>query len=154
MATIKAKIAFKETLKNGGNIKEAMIKAKYAPTTVKNSENLTNSKGWLQLVEEKLSDSVLLKVHKEGLKATTKKPHMIDRDDKGRPIYEYTDEVDHPTRHRFLETAYKLKHRYGEGTDGTKVGIFILGDILNLIKENEKTVRPDSHRGDPIGPTE
>jgi hypothetical protein len=54
----------------------------------------------------------LIKVHKEGLAATTLKPHLVDRDDKGRPVYEYMLEDDYAVRHKYLDTAYKLKGAY------------------------------------------
>lgn len=110
-ATEKQKKAFKEVVK-GSNISQAMKKAKYADSTSKRTNKLTRSKGWEELKEEYLPDKDLAKVHKEGLKATTKKPHLIDRDDKGRPIYDYVKENDFQTRHKYLDTAYKIKGRH------------------------------------------
>ena|SRR3990167_4488906 len=116
MATIKQEQAFENIVENGGNVSKGMRDAGYSGKTAKTPQKLTESKGWEQLVEENLPDSVLAKVHKEGLKATTKKPHLIDRDDKGRPVYEYIPEEDFSVRHRYLETAYKLKNKIVEHT--------------------------------------
>jgi len=48
----------------------------------------------------------------EGLQATSKKPHLVDRDEKGKPVYEYTDEEDYSVRHKYLETGLKLKSKF------------------------------------------
>lgn len=55
-----------------------------------------------------LTDDRLLKVLKEGLKATYPKKMKVIR-----PEGPTEEEVpDHPTRHKFLDTALKLKDRY------------------------------------------
>lgn len=95
-------------------IGRAMVKAGYSKETSLKPTLLTKTKGWQELMEKYLPDESLIKIHKEGLSATTKKPHLIDRDDKGRPIYDYIDEDDYAVRHRYLETAYKLKKRLSE----------------------------------------
>ena len=112
MPTNKQKAAFDKSLENGGVISQAMIEAGYSPATAKTPQKLTESKGFQELVEKYLPDETLVKVHQEGLQATTKKPHLIDRDDKGRPVYEYVPEEDYATRHRYLDSAYKLKGSY------------------------------------------
>ena len=136
MATEKQKKAFINSVENGGNISKAMRDAKYSDKTAKNPDKLTKSKGWEELCDEFLPDRKLAKVHKEGLNATTKKPHLIDRDDKGRPIYEYTDEDDFSVRHKYLDTAYKLKSKYpAEKHDITSKGEKIGG--FNFIKPED-----------------
>lgn len=59
-----------------------------------------------------LSEADLALVHKEGLSATTKKPHLVGRDAKGAPVLEYVDEADYAVRHKYLDTAYKLRGSY------------------------------------------
>jgi hypothetical protein len=55
-------------LANGGkSMKQAMIKAGYSEAYSKNSGKLTNSQTWQDLTAEVLSDSELIKVHKELL---------------------------------------------------------------------------------------
>lgn len=115
MATIKQKKAIAKIAENHGNVSKAMLEVGYSPNTAKKPQNLTESKGFQELVEKYLPDNLLVKVHKEGLKATSKKPHLVDRDDKGRPVYEYVGEADYATRHRYLETAYKLKGKVKDG---------------------------------------
>lgn len=61
MATEKQKIALDKIVENRGNIGKAMIEAGYDPTTAKNPKNLTTSKGFIQLCEERgLTDDFLL----------------------------------------------------------------------------------------------
>ncbi len=112
MATIKQKKAFKEIGVNGGNISQAMKEAGYSKEVAKRTDKLTKTRGWQELMEKFLPDKDLARVHQEGLAATTKRPHLIDRDDKGRPVYDYIDEDDYATRHRYLDSAYKLKGLY------------------------------------------
>lgn len=109
MATLKQKRAALKSLENGGNVSRAMIDVGYSKAMAKNPQKLTQSKGWNELIEKYLKDEELLKVHKAGLGATTLKPHLIDRDDKGRPIYDYVPEDDMPTRKQYLELGYKVK---------------------------------------------
>ncbi len=94
MATIKQKIAFKEVLK-GSTITKAMKIAKYADTTASTTGKLTNTKGWNELLEKYLPDKLLAKKHLEGLEAI---------EEKG--------QVDYSTRHKYLDSAYKLKGKY------------------------------------------
>lgn len=114
MPTMRQKLAVDKVVGNGGNITRAMLEAGYSPNTANTPQKLTESDGWKELMDQHLPDKLLTKVHKEGLQATTKKPHLVDRDDKGRPVYEYIPEDDYATRHRYLETAYKLKAKYPE----------------------------------------
>lgn len=125
MATMKQKKAFKEVL-NGSTISGAMIKAGYSETTASTTGKLTNTKGWEELMDKHFPDKLLAKKHHEGLNATTKKPQLIDRDDKGRPIYEYIPEEDYATRFRYLDSAYKLKKKYPEESLGGNKTLIIM----------------------------
>ena|SRR3990167_3719072 len=134
MPTFKQKKAFKAVL-NGSTITKAMVRAGYSKTTASTTGKLTNTKGWHELMDENFPDELLAKKHKEGLNATIKKPHLIDRDNKGKPIYEYKREEDFSTRHKYLDSAYKLKNRYPKDGDGVEqlksvvaVQIIINGD--------------------------
>lgn len=53
MATIKQKIALEKLVENHGNVSQAMIEAGYDETTAKNPKNLTESKGFKELLDEK-----------------------------------------------------------------------------------------------------
>src|SRR3990167_5508000 len=130
MATIKQKRAAKKILENPSlPISRVMREVGYKENTAVDPGNLTRSKGWEELMEKNLPDKLLAKVHLEGLKATEKKPHLIDRDDKGRPVYEYIKEDDFSTRHKYLDSAYKLKKKYpkeGELSEGNKIQINVI----------------------------
>lgn len=108
--TTKQATAIKEIVDTRGNATAAMRKAGYAEKTIKNPKNLTESKAFKEVMEAQgISDERLANILSEGLDATTKKPHLVDRDDKGRPIYEYVKEDDFLTRHKYLETSLRLK---------------------------------------------
>jgi len=120
MATLKQKKAIKNIVENRGNVYKGMIEAGYPHSTAKNPSNLTESKAWLELMDDNITDEDLIKVHKQGLKAYRKYPQITDRDDKGRPIYEYVQQPDFDARHKYLETAYKLKARYSETPESAR----------------------------------
>lgn len=148
MPTSKQKRAFKEVLK-GSTISSAMVKAGYSKTTASTTGKLTNSDGWKVLVDKFLPDKDLVKVHKEGLMATTKKPHLIDRDDKGRPIYDYVPEDDYSIRHKYLETAYKIKGKIkNEDTPNvsTIINVQVNKNTLNIINNAEKQLEEEMRK--------
>lgn len=99
MATLKQRKALANLAENGGNKYRAMLDAGYSHETAKSPQKLTKSKGFNELLEEYLPDELLQKVHLEGLMADK---HMG----------EAGTVEDHPTRHKFLDTAYKLKGAY------------------------------------------
>jgi len=134
MATLRQKKAFQKVVENGGIVSTAMIEAGFSEKTAKTPQKLTESKGWQELMETYLPNEDLVKIHKEGLQATTKKPHLIDRDDKGRPVYEYVEEDDFSTRHKYLDTAYKLKGSYAPEKS---VQVQVKGDVKDLAKFQE-----------------
>jgi hypothetical protein len=131
MASVKQKKAFKQVL-SGTKITKAMVSAGYSVSTSRSTGKLTNSKGWQELMEQHLPDSLLAKKHKEGLNATSKTPQISGRDNKGAPEYEYVDEPDFSTRHKYLDTAYKLKGRYSSSEGGNKTLVLIVtGESAN-----------------------
>ena len=99
MASIKQRLAVKKTIENRGNVSRAMIEAGYSKNTAHNPKTLTESKGWKELMNEALPDALLLKVHKQGLKAMRAKG----------------DKPDYKVRHSYLETGYKIKGKIKEG---------------------------------------
>ena len=61
MATYKQKRAFAKIVDNHGNISKAMREVGYSPKTVKNPKNLTESKGFKELlVKHGLTDELIL----------------------------------------------------------------------------------------------
>lgn len=109
MPTIKQIKAFKEVL-NGSTISAAMVKAGYAPdTTATTTGKLTNTDGWRELMEKHLPDKLLAKKHKEGLDASEE----IVKD--GEVLFS---KPDYAVRHKYLDSAYKLKGRYVKEEEG------------------------------------
>jgi len=97
MASIRHKAVLDHLSGNVGNdktVEEAMIKQGYSESYAK-SGHIKDTKTWEQLMEDYIPDSELAKVHQEGLKATKAN---------GKPEYF--------ARHKYLDSAYKLKKRY------------------------------------------
>ncbi len=111
--TTKQKIVAQKIVENHGNVSKSMLEAGYSPASAKNPKNLTNSKGWQQLMEKYLPDATLLQVHREGLQANKVVSARITGADANEATDDFIEIPDHPTRHKFLETAYKLKKRIG-----------------------------------------
>lgn len=89
---------------------EALIKAGYSPTITRAPSKVTESEGWKQLVAKYLPDDLLMKVHTEGLTATK---HLKD----------IGEVEDYQTRHKYLETAYKITGRLKESVDVSSGGL-------------------------------
>lgn len=104
MATLKQKAAIDKVVENGGNVSKAMKEAGYSVATAKTPQKLTESKAWIEIMGEQLPDEMLLKVHKEGLNAS--KQIVVE----GVPLD--IEQPDYATRHKYLDTAYKLKGSY------------------------------------------
>lgn len=75
MPTARQKVAAQKVVENRGNVSRAMLDAGYSPNSAKNPKNLTDSKGWEELMAEFLSDEELQQKHRELLNAT-KVEHM------------------------------------------------------------------------------
>lgn len=115
MATAKQKRALDAALENGGKISTAMRAVGYSAKTAKTPKKLTESKGWLELVEQFLPDNHLGKKHREFLDG----PRIVRTFKKGELEIE-VEETD-PSAVKALDMAYKLKRKYGEDGGGNKV---------------------------------
>jgi hypothetical protein len=111
--TTKQKLAFKKTIENRGNVSKSMREAGYSEETAKNPKNLTESKGWLELVDVHLADDLLAQVHAEGLAAGRK---VFKNNVTTGEIEDLGFEPDFAVRHKYLDTAYKIKKKYSEDT--------------------------------------
>lgn len=60
MATLKQKMAVKKIVENRGNVSKAMVEVGYDEDTAKNPKNLTDSKGYKELLDELLPDDFIL----------------------------------------------------------------------------------------------
>lgn len=114
MATLRQKKALDRIVENGGNVSKAMRDAGYSPATAKTPQKLTESKAFLEIMQEAgVTDEKLTQVIKEGLDAT--KPIVMGKDSNEA----FVDVIpDHPTRHKFLETSLKIKG-IGQAKDNT-----------------------------------
>lgn len=74
MATIKQKKAFDKVVENHGNVSRAMLEVGYDPTTAKNPRNLTQSKGWKEIMKEYgLTEGLITKSLVEDIKSKPKR---------------------------------------------------------------------------------
>lgn len=129
MPTQKQEEAFEKVV-NGSNISKAMRDVGYSEETSKRTNKLTNTKGWKKLMETHLPDSELARVHKEGLNATKT---VWRKDKKGKE--KQVEIADHLTRHKYLDSGYKIKNKYPKedknGNDGKPNIIVLPIEIIN-----------------------
>ena len=119
MATTRQKKAFKNSMENNGNVSKSMREVGYSENYSKNPQSLTRSKGWEELVEKYLPDKDLVKVHKEGLNAGKK---VFKNNNTTGEIDEVGFEPDFAVRHKYLDTAYKIKGKIVDKKDLTSKG--------------------------------
>lgn len=136
MATIKQKQVFKEVVNSGSSISKAMVKAGYAISTSKRTEKVTRTKGWHELMEEHLPDSVLAKRHRELL---NKKETVNVFDGKGKGSHvELTEQPDTQAVAKALDMAYKLKDKYAPDKQ-INLNITLLDVLTDLERTEGKT---------------
>jgi hypothetical protein len=117
----------KRTLKNIRKYpsrKEAMIEANYSPSYA-SSSHIKRTQGWQELMEKYLPDKDLAKVHKEGLNA---KRIFSSHTEPDKLIEDY------PTRHKYLELAYKIKRYFDETEQPNNYFFTIIQKIINAEK--------------------
>lgn len=123
MATIKQKQAFKEVV-NGSSITAAMKKVGYSKETSKRTNKLTRTKGWEELLEKHIPDSLLAKRHRELL---NKQEVIIVRD--GKESHTELTEQPHTDVKAAIDMGYKLKGKYS--AEKHEVQVFTLEDLFN-----------------------
>lgn len=96
---IKHRLVLRKMQEKQCSLKQAQIEAGYSPAYAHDNK-ITKTKTWPEIMEEAFPDELLTKVHREGLSATkeVKDIGIVD---------------DYAVRHQYLDTAYKLKNRYG-----------------------------------------
>lgn len=126
MATEKQKKAIAKVLENGGNVSKAMKESDYSDAMAKNPQKLTQSKAFQQYMQKAgVTDERLVSVIKEGLEAN--KVIVMGKDSSE----SFVDiQPDHPTRHKFLETALKIKGVSRDVDSGGNTFIFNKGDLV------------------------
>ncbi len=126
--TIKQEKALANLAENGGNVSKAMRDAGYSPVSAATPKKLTESVAFKQALDEFLPERKLLQVHKEGLDAMKVHGSMTEPD-KLVP--------DFPTRHKYLETGYKLRGKLlPESLEGMFQGAIIVPVIINRGKDD------------------
>jgi len=105
----RVKRVFKKVMKDGISVSVAMKEEGYAEATANTPKNLTDGKGWNELLAKYIPDSKLTRVLDEGLGATKKqfRNNMTTGE-----IEEVAEEVDYSIRHKYLETGLKLKNKF------------------------------------------
>jgi hypothetical protein len=141
MATQKQKLAAKKILENPGKpISTTMKEVGYSDNTAKNPSDLTDSKGWNELMDKYLPDDKVLATHEAGLEATktsnaaillTKDGQTIKAEEQG-----LIEVPDHATRLKAVELAYKVKKKIGNES------------VAAELKDGDKTVRFIITRGE------
>lgn len=129
VATVKQQQAIANVVENGGNVSKAMRDAGYSEATAKTPQKLTESKAFTDaMIEAGITDNKLATVLSEGLEATKVISAVVGKNADEKTM-DFIDVPDHPTRHKFLETALKIK---GVGKDDTPLGtiIFNKGDLV------------------------
>lgn len=123
MSTTKQRKALANFMENRGVASRAMLDAGYSENSAKNPKNLTDSKGWNELVEQYIPDKLLTRVHKEGLSAFKYETQLT-----GKGESEIVQVPDFGTRHKYLETGYKVKGKYQEGGTNNILVINVSGE--------------------------
>ena len=119
MATKRQLQAIDNLVENGGNVSKAMRDAGYSEMTAKTPQKLTESKAFNELMSEAITDAKLIKVIDDGL--TANRTFTEDGDT--------IDVPDHAIRHKFLETALKVKGAFKTDATGNTF-IFNKGDVV------------------------
>lgn len=141
--TIKQKTAIEKVVGNGGNVTKAMIEAGYSPNTANTPQKLTESKAWMELMDEHIPDNVLLIKHKEALDAV--KPIgaliLIDKDGKtvskeNEGMIEVPDQV---VRLKAVELGYRVKGKL-RPEEGASLEAKILVIPSELISKYDKPI--------------
>ena len=128
--TNKQLLAFQKSLENGGNMAQAMKAAGYKDATINNPTNLTESDGWVMLMEIFTPDEKLMLKTAEGLEANKqlstrpifKKDAPTSQSARELPAAngntdDFIEVPDYAVRHKYLETALKLKGRLKKDGD-------------------------------------
>ena len=108
MATLKQKKLARILIDNDSKknnkltMQKAMLQAGYSLNHSDKGSVVTNTDTWKRLMDKYLPDKKLTLVHKQGLNAK--------RMENGKQVW------DHSIRHRYLETAYKIKGRLNDQT--------------------------------------
>ena len=90
-------------------------------------------------IAEQIPDRLLVEVHNEGLQASKK---VFKNNNESGEIEEVSEEPDYAVRHKYLDSAYKLKGTYApEKTENKTVVNVVSPESLALAKEYEEKLK-------------
>ena len=126
MPTIKQERAVKELVENGRNynsMAKVLEKVGYAPAMVTHPKRVTDSLGFLALVEKELADGKLLKIHNKLLSSKNENVQTQN-----------------------LKLAYEIKGRMKpREEEGTSTKVLNITNILNIIEKVELEEKNKPH---------
>lgn len=116
--------AFDNSLENGGNITQAMRDAKYSEATINNPKNLTESKGFQELmnaVDEKITPELIAEKHL----ALLEKEEVVTKNNMttGEIDVISTGQIETQAVSKGLDMLYKIKGAYKTGDTNIQVNI-------------------------------
>jgi len=145
--TLRQKAAIKNVVENGGNVSKAMRDAKFSPKTAKTPKKLTNSKAWMELMEQYLPDDKLLIKHEEALEATKPIGAQILIDKDGETISKENEGMievpDQVVRLKAVELGYRVKGKL-RPEEGASIEAKILVIPSELIKKYDTPITQDA----------
>lgn len=126
--TIKQRLAFAKIAEKGRSVSAVMREVGYSKQTAVTPHKLTESKGWKQLMEEFLPDSLLAEKHQALL---NKKETIITRNNITKETETIlTEEIDANAVGKGLDMAYKIKGAYKEDNQQKQTKV-----IINIEKQ-------------------
>jgi hypothetical protein len=123
--SLKQQNVAQQILENPGiSYRQAMLNAGYSENTASDPSNLTESDTWQELMDKHFPDETLAKKVQEGLEANrvisaqvvvkSDNPNVKTKTATARDV-DFIEVPDHGVRHKYLETALKLKKKLNEG---------------------------------------
>lgn len=137
---------------NGGHVSKAMRAAGYSEATIHTPQKLTESKTWLELVDEYLPDDLLNQKIQEGMEANKqlaarvvfKKEAPTSQSAGELPVAnsstdDFIEVPDFAVRHKYVETALKVKGKLTNNVDLTTQGQKIEPMQIIIVEDSKDT---------------
>jgi len=135
----------------GVSMQQAMIALGYSESYAASSDKIKKTKGWKKLLRKYLPDRKLVKVVNEGLEANRVISAVTGKMATGGTT-DFIEVADHAVRHKFVETALKMKGKLVDRTDLTSDGKpLIQFDDQQINKIAERIATRSRSNGDPSG---
>lgn len=120
---------------SGISLNQAMKDMDYSEAYAHNSHQLKKTKTWRYLMRHVLPNSKLVKVVDEGLGAMRVISAMNTGKQASGATSDFIEVPDHAVRHKFVETALKMK---GKLIDKSEIKVSELKGLVGLETTNEK----------------